>query len=265
MTVSRGHFAYSVGDRPCTGLGVEWSNEEFDQAMAGRVAPVLLDDEGTAELARILGGCVETEFDHNGLLRVLAPPESIEDWRVGEAMAEAWLTDHRDCCFPWPDGRDERRHGSSLPGADLVGLHVDTQGDCLAFGEVKTSSQARYPPSTIYGRSGLQQQLRNLRDNASLRDDLFKYLGHRATGSAWINRYQKAGIRYLTNSSDVRLFGVLIRDVKPHEDDVRTPVEYLSRDCPSGTIVELVALYVPIHRLRDIGSSVITTRVEESS
>ena len=64
---------------------------------------------------------VETAFEQDGLRRVLADPERIEDWRVGAGIAETWLTDHRDCRFPWPDGRDERKRGSSLPGADLGG------------------------------------------------------------------------------------------------------------------------------------------------
>ena len=169
-----------------------WAGEELDAALNGPVAAVLFDDEGRADIEEILRGIVDTAFEQDGLRQVLAEPERIEDWRVGEAIAETWLTDHRDCRFPWPDGRDERKRGSSLPGSDLVGLHADAQGDCLAFGEVKTSSEDRYPPGAMYGRTGLKQQLEDLRNSSSIRDDLFKYLGYRAKGAAWLQRFRRA-------------------------------------------------------------------------
>lgn len=260
MTVAHGETVYSLGDPPCTGLGFTWSGEELNAALDGPVAAVLFDDKGKADINEILRGVAETAFEQAGLQRVLADPVHIEDWRVGEAIAETWLTDHRDCCFPWPDGRDERKRGSSLPGADLVGLHADEEGDCLAFGEVKTSTDARHPPRAMYGGTGLKKQLEDLRDNTSIRDDLFKYLGHRAKGAAWMERFQRAGKRYLANKSDVRLFGFLVRDVSPHEDDVRVRVERLGQGCPDGTRIELLALYLPVSRLEEIGAVAVAAR-----
>lgn len=254
MTMARGKTVYSIGNLSCAGLGLEWSGEELDMAVNGPVAAVLFDDEGKADIEEILRGIIETDFEQDGLRRVLADPERIEDWRVGEAIAETWLTNHRDCHFPWPDGRDERKSGSSLPGADLVGLHTDAQGDCLAFGEVKTSSDTEHPPGVMYGRTGLKKQLEDLRNNTSIRDDLFKYLGHRAKGAVWIERFRRAGKRYLANNSDVRLFGFLVRDVSPHENDVKARVERLGKDCPNDTRIELLALYLPAGRLEGIGA-----------
>ena len=149
---------------PCAGIGLVWGDEELDAALSGPVATVLFDDEGKANIESILTDLVETDFEQDSLKRILSDPDAIEDWRVGEAIAETYLQDHRDCCFPWPDGRDERKSGSSLPGADLVGFGKDEEGDCLAFGEVKTSSEAGYPPSAMYGRTGLKKQLEDLRD-----------------------------------------------------------------------------------------------------
>ncbi len=184
---------------------------------------------------------------------------------MGEAIAETWLTHHRGCCFPWPDGRDERKRGSSLPGADLVSLHADQQGDCLAFGEVKTSTDARHPPGAMYGHTGLQKQLEDLRDSTSIRDDLFKYLGHRTKGAAWMERFQRAGKRYLANKSDVRLFGFFVRDVSPHENDVRVRVERLGQGCPNGTRIELLALYLPVSCLEEIGAVAVAARGRDLS
>ncbi len=265
MTVAEGETVYNEGSAPCSGVGLAWSENDLNDAMNGPVAAVLFDDEGRADIEGILTGLAETEFEQKGLRRVLSGPDSIEDWRVGEAIAETYLTDHRNCCFPWPDGRDERKSGSSLPGADLVGLHADDQGDCLAFGEVKTSSEAKHPPGAMYGRTGLKQQLEDLRDSASIRDGLFKYLAYRARGAAWIERFKQAGKRYFTNKSDVQLYGFLVRDVDPHKNDVRVRVEKLGKDCPEGTRIELLALYLPEDSIKRIGNAAVATRAGAAS
>ena len=184
----------------------------------------------------------------------------MENWRVGEAIAEAYLTNHRSCHFPWPDSRDERKSGSSLPGADLVGFSTDDKGCCLAFGEVKTSSEAKYPPGAMYGRTGLKTQLEDLRDSRVIRDDLLKYLGHRAVQAPWKQSFEAASRRYIRNSSDVLLYGVLIRDVPPHADDLRVRVNGLANDCPDGTRLELLALYLPIGSIDGLGEAILETR-----
>ena len=260
MTVDAGNVVYSIGGEPCSGVGVRWSGDELDAAMNGRVAGVLFDDEGKANIEEILAGLAETNFAQDGLRRVLDDPDEVEDWRVGEAIAETYLTDHRSCDFPWPDGRDERKSGSSLPGADLVGFGSDEDGDYLAFGEVKTSGEGRYPTGAMYGRTGLKRQLEDLRNCERVRDDLVKYLGHRAMGARWRARFERAGSRYLRNTSDVQLFGFLVRDVEPHQDDLRVRVGDLAEGCPEGTRVELIALYLPRERLEGIGGEMVSRR-----
>ena len=179
---------------------------------------------------------------------------------MGEAIAETYLTDHRSCSFPWPDGRDERKSGSSLPGADLVGFGIDDDGDCLAFGEVKTSSEQSYPPGAMYGRTGLKQQLEDLRDEEAIRDDLVRYLGHRAGSAPWRARFERAASRYLQNTSDIQLYGCLVRDVEPHQDDLRVRVGRLAGACPEGTRIELLALYLPQESLDGIGEEMVSRR-----
>ena len=239
---------------------MRWSGDELNAAMNGRVATVLFDDEGRANIEEILAGLAETNFAQDGLRCVLADPDEVEDWRVGEAIAETYLTDHRYCYFPWSDGRDERKRGSSLPGADLVGFGVDDNGDCLAFGEVKTSSERSYPPRAMYGSTGLKRQLEDLRDSENIRDDLVKYLGHRAGSASWRARFERAGSRYLQNTSDVQLFGFLVRDVESHRDDLRVRVGDLAAGCPEGTRVELIALYLPQESLEGIGEKMVSRR-----
>ena len=264
MTVAEGKAVYTIGRPPCTGIGLEWSIQELEAAVYGPVASLVFDDEGREDINNFLSGLAETEFEQQGLGRILTVSLNVEDWRVGEAIAEAYLTDHRECFFPWPDGRDERKKGSSLPGADLVGFHADSQGDCFVFGEVKTSSDPQSPPNVVYGKSGLQKQLEDLRDNAEIRDTLVLYLGFRAKGSSWCDRFKDAYKRYINIEPDIKLFGFLVRDVTPDKNDLENRVIYLANNCPSGTNIELLTLYIPTGRISGIGNSVAQTRQENT-
>ena len=263
MKVAAGNVIYRIGGSVSSGAGLKWSEQEFDIAMDGRVSAVLFDDEGKANIKGILTVLADTDFLQDELKRTLKDPDEIEDWRVGEAIAETYLTDHRSCSFPWPDGRDERKSGSSLPGADLVGFGSDQNGPCLAFGEVKTSSDPDHPPGVMYGRTGLKQQLEDLRDSQAGRDTLFGYLGHRAVNAPWRARFECAAIRYLRNSCDIQLYGFLVRDVEPHQNDLRTRVSGLATGCPQGTRIELLALYLPRKNLGGIGAEMVARRTGE--
>ena len=262
MTVDVGEAIYNIGAAPCSGVGLRWSTDALNAAIDGPVASTLFDDKGKADINEILASLAETNFAQEGLRTVLEDPIVVEDWRVGEAIAETYLTDHRYCNFPWPDVRDERKSGSSLPGADLVGFGTDDDGDCLAFGEVKTSSHQSYPPGAVYGPTGLKRQLEDLRDNTAIRDKLFRYLAHRAVEAPWRIRFEHAGKRYLQNRSDVKLYGFLVRDVEPHLDDIRVRVTKLAEDCPEGTRIELLALYLPTDSIAGIGTAIVARRIE---
>lgn len=238
-----------------------WTREELNKALDERVAMLLFDDEGKSGIEElIIPGEEETGFSTDALKRILSAPEVVEDWRVGEAIAEAYLADHRDCVFPWRGSRDERKSRSSLPGADLVGFGVDIAGYCFAFGETKTSSENTYPPRVMYGKTGLTKQVEDLRDKESIRDDLFRYLGFRSNGAPWRPYFEAAGKRYLRDSSDVMLFGVLVRDVSPNGSDLQTCVHTLAKDCPEGTRVEIFAIYLPDGYIDRLGTTALTKR-----
>ncbi|MCY4542185.1 MAG: hypothetical protein OXB95_07290 [Rhodobacteraceae bacterium] len=260
MTVGSGEVVFRMGQAPCTGVGIRWTDEELNAALNGPVGAVLFDDEGKALIAKSLQGVADSEFANENLRRLMEGPESIKDWRVGEAIAEAYLVSHRKCTFPWPTGRDEKRRGSSLPGADLVGFGTDSEGHCFAFGEVKTSSEAKYPPGAMYGSGGLKQQLEDLCNNVSSRNDLVKYLLFRSTSVPWKKQFERALQRFLNNNSDCQLYGCLVRDVKPHCDDLRVRVASLGTGCPVGTRIELLAIYLPHSRLDGIGAQILQRR-----
>ncbi len=258
--IAVGAKCYNHGASPCTGIGRSWNAEELGAAINGQVSALVFDYLGKADIQDLLAGVVETSFEQDQLAQALAAPDNVEDWRVGEAIAEAYLTEHRDCLFPWPDGRDERKSGSSLPGADLVGVQQDEHGDRFVFGEVKTSGEAKYPPGAVYGRTGLKQQLEDLRDKVCIRNDLLKYLGHRAKNAAWLDRFKAASKRYLNNTSDVKLFGMLVRDIEPNVDDVRVRVEKLGDGCPAGTQIELLALYLPTGAISNLATQALAAQ-----
>ena len=250
-----GIIAYTVGTPPVVGKGLSWSAKETEAAVKGPVAAVVHDDAGTEAINTLLSGLSETGFTTTNVNAALAQSDPVENWRVGEAVAECYLTHHRSCHFPWPDGRDIRKRGSSLPGADLVGFHKDGAKNRFAFGEVKTSSDADYPPGACYGVTGLKQQLEDLRDSTVIRDDLVRYLAHRATTAvAWKDQFKDAAERYFANKTDVRVFGMMVRDVPPHKDDVRVRVTALAKDCPAQMGIELLALYLPENSIQTLGT-----------
>lgn len=102
--------------------------------------------------------------------------------------------------------------------------------------------------------------MEELRDDQSIRDGLVMYLGHRSLSAPWHLRFKNAAVRYLQNSSDVHLFGFLVRDVEPNQDDLGTRVNALGTRCPDGTRIELLALYLPRGTLDRIGERMISER-----
>ncbi len=250
---------YRLGEPPVTGVGLGVSTEHLDEALSGSVSALVMDVSGTEQLAGLLDGLADTEFSRDNLDSLLANDAPPEAWRVGEALAESYLVDCQGCTFPWPDGRDERKRGSSLPGADLVGFQHDGEKERFAFGEVKTSSDPQYPPSLMYGRHGLKQQLEDLRDRRDIRDGLVRYLGHRAINASWRDSYQTACSHYLHDTCDVRVFGVLVRDVAPHEDDLRARVCRLAPGCPAAMMIELTAIYLPKDSISTLSAALVAT------
>lgn len=260
MSLAVGTVEYTLGTVPVTGLGLSWTSEDLDAALAGPVGGIVFDETGKADLASLLSGLPDTDFKQTTIRGLLTDSKSPENWRVGEALSEAYLVDKRDCSFPWPDGRDERKSGSSLPGADLVGFKGDGADSRFAFGEVKTSSEKKYPPGAMHGETGLKQQLEDLRDKSELRNDLVKYLGHRAINASWKVKFQQAAIRYLKDSADVMVFGVMVRDVTPNQDDIRVRVEKLGSGCPQSMVVELLVIYLPEEAINTLSEKVVRFR-----
>lgn len=248
MTIAAGAEVYNVDASAIVARGRSVTADERDSALNDPVRELVEDAAGKQKLKDAVATIELTGFQKDSFEAILEEDTDVEDWRVGEAYSESYLTVHRECLFPWPDKWDERKSGSSLPGADLAGLQkTDDAANPyrFAYGEVKTSCEARYPPSAVYGRTGLKQQMEDLRDSQRLRNDLFRYLGMRANGSDWHDKWKSAASRYLGDSTDVSIFGVMIRDVPPDEADLRARSVSLARGCPANMVIELLAIYFP--------------------
>ncbi len=260
MTMPAGTPLYELGVTPVIGCGFSYSDDELDAALCGPVAEVVFDDSGKADIESLLAGLAETDFEKNEVERILTDVKPPEDWRVGEALAESYLVDKKNCFFPWPDGRDERKTGSSLPGADLVGFQQNDNEDYFAFGEVKTSTEEKYPPGAMHGRTGLKQQIEDLKDSTKIKDDLVKYLGYRAGTATWKSRYQNAAKKYIQSKTNIKVFGFLVRDVNPHEDDLRARVEKLSQNAHSDMNIEMLSVYLPANSISTLSTKVVDSR-----
>jgi hypothetical protein len=260
MTIAIGKTEYKLGKATVNAVGLSYTQEELDKALVDNVAGVVFDKTGIDEISVLFESVAETNFEHKELKRILETDNELEPWRVGEGLAECYLNHHRDCSFPWPDSRDERKSGSCLPGADLVGFRGKDETTRFTFGEVKTSGEKKHPPTAMYGRTGLKRQLEDLRDKIDIRDDLVKYLGYRASRASWRANYIAASKRYLQDYTDVALFGCLIRDVGPNENDLSARVTTLSEGCPTQMSVELMAIYLPEDSIESLGKKMIEIR-----
>lgn len=141
QSVAAGVVLYDIGTSPVATHGIGYTAEDLRAAIKGPISALMRDDAGTENILELLADVGETQFAAESLKTVLTTKRVPEDWRVGEALAELYLTSHRNCCFPWPFGRDQRDENASLPGTDLVGFQAidacESSGIRFAFGEVK--------------------------------------------------------------------------------------------------------------------------------
>lgn len=133
--------------------GISYSEDDINQS-AQIVADICFDTLGQQDFESYILSLSDTGFQP--INTVLT---KIKNWQVGESFAEAYLTAHFLCNLPWSNNRDLKNPNSSLTGADMVGFH---RGQ-FSFGEVKTSTEQKYPPQvTSKNRDGLNAQLKKL-------------------------------------------------------------------------------------------------------
>jgi hypothetical protein len=251
----KGQISYSDNSNTRVILqGIEFSEAEIKTALKECVIKILADEEGKLVLLSLFGDLPNSSFEEENIRRLLAHDPEPEDWRVGEAIVEAYLIDHKMCEFPWPSGRDQKNPNSSPAGADLVGFHEIEGSYRFAFGEVKTSAEKKWPPQVVTSRHGLAKQLEDLRNSVYTKENLVLYLGHRATNSSWEQKYKEATSRFVKDATDVSLFGFLVRDVEAKIEDLQKRAVALSKECPDLTTIELHGLYLPSESISNLPS-----------
>jgi len=254
MATSAGTEVYNVDVGRLVARGATMTDPELETALGTDVAAILRDDAGRVDIATTLAAVADTAFANEGLRRVLAVTSEPEGWRVGEALAESFLVEHRSCEFPWPTGRDLRNPNASPAGTDLVGFqktNAGTENYRLAFGEVKTSYDSSVPPSVVTGRHGLIAQLEELRDSTVLKDNLLRYLAIHAPNQPWTPRFHSAARCYLNKSTDISLFGILVRDTVPDSRDLSARADRLANGCPPkrpSNFVRFICLPIRLSR-----------------
>lgn len=211
--------------------GISYSEDDLNQS-AQSVANICFDTRGREDFENYILSLSDT-----GFRPINAIPPKIRDWNAGEGFAEAYLTAYFSCNFPWSNNRDLKNPNSSQTGADMVGFH---QGR-FAFGEVKTSTEQKYPPQVTSKKGdGLNTQLKKLCHDYSGRWVLVHYLFHRVNN---MPEYKEAMTAYLKDNQNFYVFGVLVRDVEPKINDW----DYLKNhlEVHEQNRVSLVALYLP--------------------
>ncbi len=262
MTVAIGTESYAVDTGQLVARGITMTEAEHSETLDTSVRSIIEDEEGKRRAREATASLSLTDFERQNLDAILDPNGTLEDWRVGEAYGEDYLTEHKGCFFPWPDKWDERKSGSSLPGADLAGMQETNDKETpfrFAFGEIKTSYEEVYPPGTMYGRTGLKQQMEDLRDSNPIRDDLFRYLMMRVQNTPWKAQWESAAKRYLADRNDVAIIGVLIRDVSPDKRDLQSRSTGLASGHPPKMHIELLAIYLPSGSIKGLAAFFTTT------
>ncbi|MDR2926428.1 MAG: hypothetical protein LBU76_10875 [Azoarcus sp.] len=233
---------------------VSWQGERaqdgdtFNGFLQGAVAARLNDTEGRKALSEHLRGLSLTGMGQAVLEQVLnAKVLEARDWAVGEALAEAVLEAHHDVVLPWNTERDKRNPFASLPGADIVGFQRDGNSHRLALGEVKCSSEARWPPQVMSGRSGgLAHQLDTLAHSLDIICQLLQWLLPRVKNTEHEAAFNVACTRYFNSKQrDLALFGILVRDQEAREEDLQARGRSLASRLQAPTHCLLIALYLP--------------------
>lgn len=251
---------YQYNDSNLRGyVGVYVDENECREHFQGRVKDILIDREERENMISDLKFIIEeTGFNANDQLladiQYLQSEEvKAQNFRMGEAYAEVILEENFTCRFHWNELRDSRNPRGNKPGADLVGF-IEFKSEVLfLFGEVKTSSENRRPPQVMTCDKGLENQLKDLYQNAEKRLILIKYLGSKARLFPDGHKFKedwKLAIRvyYSNDISRYQLMGILIRDTKPAEEDLSYSYQRLKEEILEPVGLKLVAIYVPISK-----------------
>ncbi len=249
MSVKFGKEIYNTDHETVAARGIEVDATLLTKMLHGPVKNIIYDKMGKKDVRELLNGVATTGFEKEKLQQILTPQIEVTHTRIGEALCETFVANEHNCEFPWPASRDLKNPNASPAGADLVGFQHVADNDVpyrFAFGEVKTSTESKWPPTVSHREGGLQDQINDLRDSEKKKENIILYLYHHAKNATWMPMFQSAVKRYLRSISDVTIFGGLVRDVEPKETDLSKHAVISAKDKPTETNITFVAIYLPI-------------------
>ncbi|AFN73365.1 hypothetical protein MROS_0121 [Melioribacter roseus P3M-2] len=176
----------------------------------------------------------------------------VQDFRIGEALAEVVLEENFNCRFYWNELRDSRNPKGNKTGADLVGfIEIDNGEVLFLFGEVKTSSEKQSPPQVMTNPYGLENQLRDLYKDKNKRLILISYIKNKINlikNDTFKNDFAAAIKNYYNqHNSTYMLYGILVRDTNPDKKDLKQSFDKLNKEILENTIgLKLLAIYLPL-------------------
>ena len=224
--------------------GYAFAEGSFEEYVASKVKIKLDDEDWTQELVNTAMDV--TGFSSENFIDIFQNSAKHSSWRIGEAVAECVLEDGGKARFYYDSCRDLKNPNAHNTGADLVGFCDIGEETIFFFGEVKTSNSLSVPPSVVYGRTGMIEQLAELQTSESKRDNLVKWI----TGKTKLlsEKFKidltKALSAYIrSNKEKVQLVGVLVRDTTPNELDLKNRAKALERNASPLMSVWLFALY----------------------
>ncbi len=225
-------------------VGLSFKDNSFEGYLHSKVKPKFDDTEWTDMLVK---ESVElTGFSADNLVEVFENREMLNEWRIGELVAECVLEDKFKVRFYYNSSRDAKNLRSNLTGADLVGFCDIDNEVCFLFGEVKTSNDTDTPPQVLYGKSGMIKQLESLKDYKEKRHELVKWIASKSIvlKGKFKEEYGNAMCTYIKSGwNKVRLMGVLVRDTCPSDRDIRSRASALNNNVPNQMSLMLVSLY----------------------
>lgn len=251
---------HSNGSANAKYFGLQFHNEGLEEYLGDRVNKRFYDLEGTAAAIEEFSDLELTGFTRTSLAAIFSSQPSVIPWKIAETFVECYFEDFLNIQFPYNGSRDAKNPKASLAGADIVGFTYENDNVVLVFGEVKTSNDASYPPSVVYGRTGLKYQINDLISSWKTRSSLIRWLYFRIKShdnrDAIMPDFKKAVAIYIKSRFEkMKIFGVLVRDVQPNDADLKRQYDTLITGLKSLTQLELLAFYLPV-RISDLSTKI---------
>jgi len=227
--------------------------DKFKEYLSSRVRERFYDIKGIESLIEEFKNVPSTGFEEQLLIDIFSTSFSIESWKIGEVLAECYLEDFEKAKIYYTSSRDTKNPKANPQGADIVGfIDVDKGTTIFLFGEVKTSREKRSPPRIMTAKSGMIDELSNIKNDPGLRNALIKWLGFKVKtlgkDDPFKIDYQRALKVYIRERAMNKyfIFGILIRDTNPRDTDLKSTYESLKNNCSIEMGLKLIALYIPI-------------------